>query len=77
MLKVNEDKINFFNKFKIIKQETKKMSKIVDENFKNVGTQPGLVIWRIENFNLSKLKQQEYGIHIYIFFKLVNDLIFK
>ena len=63
MLKVNEHKINFFNKFKIIKQETKKMSK--------------MVIWRIENFNLSKLKQQEYGIHIYIFFKLVNDLIFK
>ena len=37
------------------------MSKSIDENFQNVGTQPSLIIWRIENLKLSKLKQQEYG----------------
>jgi hypothetical protein len=37
------------------------MSKIVDEVFKNVGTTPGLMIWRIENFNLHKLKLNQYG----------------
>lgn len=37
------------------------MSKIVDEAFKNLGTTPGLIIWRIENFNLLKLKQNQYG----------------
>lgn len=37
------------------------MSKIVDESFRNVGQQPGLNIWRIENFNLNKLKPKQYG----------------
>jgi hypothetical protein len=37
------------------------MSKIIDENFRNIGTQPGIVIWRIENFNLNKLKPKDYG----------------
>lgn len=37
------------------------MSKIIDESFQNIGTQPGLVIWRIENFNLNKLRPKEYG----------------
>lgn len=46
------------------------MSKIVDESFKNVGQQPGIQIWRIENFNLNKLKPNQYGIiqpHLWTF----------
>lgn len=37
------------------------MSKPTDENFLNVGQKPGLCIWRIERFNLKKLKPSEYG----------------
>lgn len=32
-----------------------------DEQFLNAGKKNGVLIWRIENFGVKKLKQQEFG----------------
>ena len=31
------------------------------EQFKNVGTKPGLTIWKIENYELVPLPKNQYG----------------
>lgn len=34
---------------------------MAEQEFENVGKQPGLVVWRIENFKLVRIPKHQYG----------------